>query len=153
MMFGRYKAWTCLDPARLDREVVVTPAITLPAVFQDAHTASFRTVGGRQFFKPDDAMGDAVGRLVSRFGGKVVQQQHGGTVTSEIVLDREKLAPVSQRALGEKADLGEPVEHHPRGPHALNSIENLLCRFRQARGRMNRANSVAVLRPKGFQAE
>ena len=70
--------------------------------------------------------GDAVHRLVERLGGQVVEQQHGRAVAREIVLQRQDLAAVAQRALRQQADLGQAVEHDARGLGALDRLEDQL---------------------------
>jgi hypothetical protein len=72
-------------------------------------------------------------------------------MTSEIVLDREEVATISERTLSHKAHFGETVEHHATGLHALNSINNFAWSSREAQGRRNRGGSVAVPRPVGFR--
>ena len=74
-------------------------------------------------------MRDAVHGLVGGFGGQIVEQQNRGAVLREIMLDRQDLPPVAQRALRQQADFGQAVEHHPVRLDALDSLENLLGGF------------------------
>jgi hypothetical protein len=70
-------------------------------------------------------------RLVERLGGKVVQQQDGGTVTREEVLQRQDLPPIAQRALRQQAELRHAVQHDPAWRYAFDERENLSRRFAQ----------------------
>jgi hypothetical protein len=74
-------------------------------------------------------VGDAVGGLVPHFRGQVIQQDHGGAMTGEIVLDCEEVAPIPERTLSHKANFGETVEHQATGLRALDSINYLLGRL------------------------
>jgi hypothetical protein len=128
-MFCRYEAWENVDSARGDRKVVVTPTILLATIFEDAHATPFRSISRGQLLEPDGAVGDAVGCLVSRFRGQVIQQDHSGAITGEILLDRQEVAPISERALSHEANFRETVEHHATRLRALDSINNLLGRL------------------------
>ena len=97
-------------------------------------------------------MGDAVHRLVERLGGKVVQQQDGGTVTGEEVLQRQDLPAVAQRALRQQAELRQAVEHDPAGRYALDRPRRSGASSRPARGRRSRAGSAAGRGPAGCRA-
>ena len=44
----------------------------------------------------------------------------------EIVLDRQNLPPIPQRALREQSDLGKAVQHYPARLHAIDRRQNLL---------------------------
>ena len=56
------------------------------------------------------------------------------------MLDGEDLAPITQRALGQKADFREAVEDHARGLDALDGVENLLRGFTKLQiGRVQQA--------------
>ena len=59
-----------------------------------------------------------------RVGGQVVEQQHGRAVPGEIVLQRQDLPAVAQRALRQQADLGQAVEHDARRLDALDRLED-----------------------------
>ena len=105
---------------------MVAPAIFLAAIFEDADAAALGSIGGGQLLEPDDAVRDAVDRLVGRLAGQIVEEQNGRAAADEEVLDREDLTPIAQRALSEQADLGEAVQHDAPGVHALDDVENLL---------------------------
>ncbi len=110
-------------PAGSYRKVVIALADGSSAIFGDPKPPTFGAVVGRQLLQLNDAVDDAVGGLVRRFGSQIVEQQHGRAPTGEIVLDRQKLPPISQRALREKADLGQTVEDYPDRLRALKRRE------------------------------
>ena len=65
----------------------------------------------RHLVQPDHAMRDAVQREVILMFGQVIEQEGGGAVAREVVLQRHDLAPVTQAALRQQADVGQAVEH------------------------------------------
>ena len=121
-------------------EVVIAATKFHAAIFDDASPAPFRAIGRCQFFQTQHAMGDAVHRLVGDFGRQIVEQHHGGVALREVVLDRQNLPPVTQRALRQQADLGQAVEHHPVRLRALHHFEDLLGGFAELEiGRIEQA--------------
>ena len=100
-----------------------------PAIFDDARAPPLRAIRGRQFFQTKHAMRDAVHGLVGDIGGEIVEQHHRGAEFCEIMLDRQNLPPVAQRALRQQPDFGKAVEDHPGRPVALDRFENLLGGF------------------------
>jgi hypothetical protein len=141
-----------LQPAGLDGEVVIAAAEPPAAIFDDPHPAALGAVFGGQFLQLDHAVGDAVHGLVVDVGGQVVEHQDRGAVLGEIVLQRQDLAAVAQRALGQQPDLRQAVDHHPlrlgRPPPPRRSSGW----SRPARGPRNRAGSAAAVRRAGFRA-
>jgi hypothetical protein len=70
----------------------------------------------------------------------VIEQQNRGAEICEIVLDRQNLPPVPQRALRQQPDLGKAVQHHPVRLRAIDGRENLLGGFAQLEvGRIQQA--------------
>ncbi len=85
-------------------------------------------------------MRDAVHGLVERIGGQVVEHQHGRVVAREVVLERQDLAAIPQRALREQTDFGQAVEHHARRLDRLERLEDALGRLAQLKvGRIEQA--------------
>src|SRR5687767_1742562 len=66
---------------------------------------------------------------IARFARTIVEQQDRGASADEKLLQRHDLAPVAERALGQKANFRERVEHHARGFHALDLCEQGFRRF------------------------
>ncbi len=62
--------------------------------------------------------------LVEAVGGQIVEQQDGGAVLGEVVLQRQNLPAIAQRALGQQADLRKAVDHHPPRLDGLHLIED-----------------------------
>ena len=81
---------------------------------------------GDEFLEPNDAVRDAVRGLVERVRGKIVQNQHGGPLPGEIVLEGKELSPVAKRALGKQSELGQAVQHDPGRFDALDRLEDEL---------------------------
>ena len=110
-------------PAGSYRKVVIAEADGSSAIFRNPKPPTFGAVVGRQLLQLNDAVDDAVRGLVRNLGSQIVKQQHGRAPTGEIMLDRQKLPPISQRALREKADLRQTVEDHPDRLRALKRRE------------------------------
>jgi hypothetical protein len=77
----------------------------------------------RSLFQLDDAM-DQAGRRALRIN-PVLDQQHCAPVARERLIEREDLAPVPHRIAGEKAQLGDRIEHHPCRLDLLDESEKL----------------------------
>ena len=101
------------------------PRYFCPPVLHHPYPAPFRAVVGRQFFQADHAVGDAVHGLVEGFGGQVVQQQHRGVIAHEVMLDRQDLPAIAQRALREQADLRQAVDDHAGRLDPFDHLEDL----------------------------
>ena len=88
----------------------------------------------------NDAVGDAMDRPVGGLGGQVVEQQDGGLVPREIMLEREDLTTIAQRALREQANLRQAVDDHAHGLEPLDGLENSLNGFAELEvGRIEQA--------------
>ena len=94
------------------------------AIFEHAHPPPLGAIVGRQLLEPDDAMRDAVDGLVVLLGGQIVEHQHGRILPREIMLQRQDLPPVAQRALREQANFRQAVEHHAVGLVPLERVED-----------------------------
>jgi hypothetical protein len=77
----------------------------------------------------NDAVRDAMDRAVGGLGRQVVEQDDRGAVSREIMLEREDLTTIAQRALREQTNFREAVDHHPHGLEPLDGIENSLHGF------------------------
>ncbi len=115
--------------AALDAEVVIAPREALSAVLDTQRRRRSAPYSGVRCSSWMTPCTDAVHGLVEGVGGQVVEQQHGRVMAGEIVLEREDLPPVAQRALGEQADLRQAVEHHPLRPDGLEAGEDGGGRF------------------------
>jgi hypothetical protein len=119
----------------------MVPAAEAPAaVLHDAHAPALGAVLGRQLLQPDDAVRHAVHRLVGGVGGQVVQQQDRDVLAGEVVLQRQDLPPVAERALRQQPDLRQAVDHHPLRLLGLHGLEDHPGRFAQLQvGRIEQA--------------
>ena len=113
-------------PPVADDEIVVAATKALRAILHDPKPPALGAIVRRQFLQPDDAVSDAVHRLVERVGRQVVEQQHGRAVAREIMLERQDLAAIAQRTLREQADLRQRVEHDALRLAALERLEDQL---------------------------
>src|SRR5437870_342075 len=111
-MLGRDQSRKDLHASGGYDEVVKAAAIMLSPVFQDAQTAALRAVSGREFLQQDDAVSDAMDRLVVPLGGQIVQQQYGHVMTCKVMLQRKDLPAIAQGALRKETDFGQAIKHH-----------------------------------------
>ena len=116
---------TC-DAARADDEVMIAAAERLAAAFDDPQPPPLGAVNRRELIEMDHAVRDAVHGAVVGLGGQVVEHEHGGIVLREIMLQREDLPPIAQRALRQQPDLGQAVDDHALGLQALDRFEDAL---------------------------
>ena len=128
-IFRRHQPRKHVETAGGDGDIVIAAAKLHAAIFDDAGAPPLRAVGRRQFLQPQHAMRDAVHGLVGDIGGQVVEQHHGGVELGEVMLDRENLPPVAQRALRQQPDFGQAVQHHPVRLRAVDDLEDLLGGF------------------------
>ena len=91
--------------------------------------APFASINRSELVEMNDAVGDAVNGPIGGLGSKIVEHDHRGAVLREIVLERQDLAPVAQRALRQKTNLGQAVDHDALGLQPLNRLEYPLDRF------------------------
>ena len=103
------------DAAGLDVEVVVAAAKTLAAALDDAQPPPFAAVDRRQLVEMDHAVRDAVNGAIGALGGEIVEHDDGRIMLREIMLQRENLPPVAQRALRQQTDFREAVDDDPLG--------------------------------------
>jgi hypothetical protein len=128
-IFRRHQPRKHVQSAGRDGDVVIAAAKLHGAIFDDARAAPLRAIGRRQFLKPQHAMRNAVHGLVGLLGRQIVEQHHRGAEFCEIMLARENLPPVAQRALRQQPDFGKTVEHDPARPRAFYRFKNLLGGF------------------------
>src|SRR5215207_2904281 len=70
-------------------------------------------------------MSDAVKLEVTRFGGAVIEHQHGAVTRGKVVLEGEDLAPVTQRVLGQQANFREAIEYDSGWLEVVNPGDDL----------------------------
>ena len=63
---------------------------------------------------------------IDALGGHIVEQEHGRTVAGEIMLQREDLPAIAQRALRQQADFRQAVDHDALRLQPLDRIEDAL---------------------------
>src|SRR5262249_28404689 len=95
-MLGSDQPWKHLDASLGDDEIVVAATKRLRAAFQDAQSPALAAVHRCELIEMDDAMRNAVHRLVGRFARKIVKHENGRRVPRKIVFQRQDLPPVSQ---------------------------------------------------------
>ena len=136
------------DPhaAGIDDEIVIAAAIALAAIFDHPQPPALRAIFGRQFLEADHAVRDTVHRAVIGLARKIVEHQHGRPAAREIMFQRQDLAPVAERRLGEQPDLGKAVENDALGLDPLERFENALGRFAELEvGRIEQALLLVVV--------
>ncbi len=128
-MLGRNQARKHLHAAMSDGEVMIAAAKTLAATFCDTQPPAIGAVSRRELIEVDHTMGDAVNGTVGAFGREIVQRDDGGFVPREIVLQGQDLTAVAQRALRQKADLGQAVDDDALRPVLFDRFENAFYGF------------------------
>jgi hypothetical protein len=111
-------------PPLPNSKIVIPAAERLAPTLDHPEPPAFAAVAGRQLIEMDDAMGNAVDGAVGGFGGQIVEHHDRRLMPGEIVLERKDLPPVAQRALGQKADLRQAVDHDSERPYPLNLVED-----------------------------
>src|SRR5262249_4421167 len=123
-MLGGDKPWKHLDAALGDNKVVVAAAKRLRTAFDNPQSPALATIHWCELIKMDHAMRNAVHRLVRTFAGEIVKHENSRRVARKIVLQRQNLPPVSQRALRKQPYLRQAVDHHARRLDALDCLQN-----------------------------
>src|ERR1700749_26022 len=98
-MLGGDKTRVHHDPTRLDREIVIAAAKILAAAFGDSKAPALTAIGRSELVEMDDAVRDAMDCAIDAFRGHVIEQYDGRLVQREIMLEREDLPAIAQRAL------------------------------------------------------
>ena len=129
LVLGRNQPRKDGHAAGLDDEVVIAAAKALAAIFDHPQPPPLGAIIGRQLLEPDHAVRDAVHGLVVRVAGEVVEHQHGRAVAREIMLQRQHLAAIAQRALREQPDFRQAVDHDPPRLDLLDRLEDPLGRL------------------------
>ena len=117
----------------MNNEIMMTTAERLSAALDDAQTPPLSAVNWGQLIEVNNAMGNAVNRAVCRLAREIIQHHDRRLMLCEIVLQRQDLSSVAQRALGQETDLGEAVDHHPFWFDALNFLKNAFRGLAQSR--------------------
>ncbi|MNI36541.1 hypothetical protein D3C73_905950 [compost metagenome] len=130
-MFSRYQAREDVYAILQDCEVVKAAAVLLTTVLDHTHPSPLGAIVRGQFFQANHPVRNAVHGFVQGLGCQIVQQQQRGVVTHEVMLDRQDLPAVAQRALRQQTNLGQAVEYHAGRLEALDRVENLLGGFAQ----------------------
>ena len=74
----------------------------------------------------DDAVRNAVNGAVGALGGEIVEHDDRRIMLREIMLQRENLPPVTQRALRQQTDFREAVDDDPFRLYPLDAVEDAL---------------------------
>src|SRR3979490_3217377 len=104
-MLRRDEARKHLDAALHDHEVVISAAEALSPTLDDPQPTALAAIDRSEMIEMNDAVRDAVDGAVGGLGGEIVEHDDSGIVLGEVVLERENLAAVAQRALRQQADL------------------------------------------------
>ena len=95
----------------------------LPAAhLVDTQASPLGAIGHRQLFQPNDAVSEAVQAEIVDHLRQVVQEQDGAAALREEMLERQHLSAEAERALGEKPDFRQAVEHDPGRSDALDLV-------------------------------
>src|SRR5213082_2974429 len=108
------KGWWC--SAAIRRANTRMP----PRSMRKSWSPPLGAVERRELLQRNDSMGQALELEIARLAGAIVGHQYGGPARGEMLLERQELAPVAQRALGQEPHLRQRVEHHPNRFDALD---------------------------------
>ena len=86
-------------------------------------------VDRRELIEVDDAVGDAVHGAVGGLGREIIEHDDGGIVLGEIMLERQDLAAIAQRALRQQPDFRQAVDDDALRLQAFDGIEDALDGF------------------------
>src|SRR6266480_5622819 len=100
------------DATLADVEVMIAAQKALPATLDDPQPSPLTSIDRGELIEVDYAMSDAVHGAIGALGGEIVEHDHSGIVLSKIVLQCEDLPAIAQRALRQKANLGQTVNHN-----------------------------------------
>ena len=117
------------DAARFDVEVVIAAAKALAAAFHHAKPAPFAAIDRRQLIEVDHAVRNAVNGAVGALGGEIVEHDDSGIMLGEIMLQRQNLPPVAQRALRQQTDFRQAVDDDALRLDPLDAVEDALHGF------------------------
>ena len=127
-MFGGDQTRIDLEAAGADG-VVVIPAAKLRRRGTCAPAAGGdRRRIGVHLLEHDHAVRDALDVRVVIMRGEIVEQHHRAAAAIEILLQRQDLPPIAERASGQQPELGQRVDHHARRAETLDVGEHLLRR-------------------------
>ncbi len=87
MVLGGNETREDADAARLDDEIVVSAAISLTSILDDAHPAPIASVVERQLLQTQHTVRDAVRGHVHRLARKVVEREHASATVGKIMLE------------------------------------------------------------------
>src|SRR3954465_11353405 len=134
-MLGGDKPRKDLHAATLDDEIVEAATKRLAAAFDDTQAAPRAAINRCELVEMGHAVRDRMNRAVIVFRGQVVEHQHRRLMLREIMLEREDLAAVAQRALRQQARFRKAVDHDTlrlevadRLQHALGRLSKLKVR-------------------------
>jgi hypothetical protein len=95
-----------------DAVVVRAAAEGDAAVFDHTQPAPLGAIGLVDQLQRQHRVRHAAHLQVGAERGAVVEQDGGAGTFGQILLERQHLAPVAQRALGQQLQLGQRIEHH-----------------------------------------
>jgi len=94
-------------------DVVVQASLELLAAhLDDAQAPALGAVLLDRLLEADDPVRDAMQLQVAGIGGLVVKKKHGARPGREVLLERQHLAAVAERILGQQAHFRQAVEDH-----------------------------------------
>ena len=125
------------DPPALDDEVVVAAAVVDAAQLRDPQAPALAPrTRASQLLQAHDPVGEALQLQVRPSAdGQVVEQEHRAAPADEVLLERQDLPAVAERALGEQPHLRERVEDEPLRLDALDLGRGRPWSSRRARPR------------------
>ena len=102
-MLGGDESGKYFDAALLNRIVVIPPAKSHAAIFDDAESAALRPILGMKLLEEEDAMGNAAHLRIVIGRCHVIEEQDRTLPVGQELFEREDLSPVPQRVAREQA--------------------------------------------------
>ena len=128
-MLGRDQPGIDLEPALLDREVVVATAEPDAAHLHHTQAPTLGTVVDGELLQHDDPVGDRMQLDVVLLGREIVEEDDGAPTLREEVFQREHLPAIAQRVLRQEPELRKAVEHDPGRIDRADMVEDELGGF------------------------
>jgi hypothetical protein len=112
MMIRGDEARENVETTLLDREIMVAAAKLDAAHLDDPHAAALGAEVDRKLLQQHNPMGNRMELQVVLLRRQIVEKNDGTLPAGEEVLQRQDLAPVTQRAVREEAQFGKAVDDH-----------------------------------------
>src|SRR4051812_13284298 len=101
-------------PAR-NQEIVISSAELHAAQLHDAQPPAIGTVVRRRLLQLDPPVRHRVRLRLWPAAEAIIEQQHSGLLSYEVLLERKDLPAKTERVLRQQAQLGQRIKHDARG--------------------------------------